>query len=97
MENSGLIPMLRDDKVEDLSRMYNLFQKVEAGLPLMRTVLSEYVKETGTAIVNDPEKLKDHTFVQALLDLKAKYDNLLHNAFKDDKSFRHAINKVFIF
>lgn len=95
MENSGLIPMLRDDKVDDLSRMYNLFQKVEAGLPLMRSVLSDYVKETGTAIVNDPEKLKDHAFVQALLDLKGKYDNLLHNAFKDDKSFRHAINKSF--
>jgi len=96
MENSGLIPMLRDDKVEDLSRMYNLLQKVEGGLDLMRTVLGNYVKECGIEIVKDEEKMKERgAFVQALLDLKAKYDHLLQSAFKEDKSFRLVINKAF--
>lgn len=95
MENSGLVPMLRDDKVEDLSRMYNLFQKVEGGLDLMRSVLGDFVKESGIAVVKDEENMKERgAFVQALLDLKSKYDNLLHSSFKDDKAFRLVINKV---
>uniref|UniRef100_A0A7S4HWF0 Cullin family profile domain-containing protein n=1 Tax=Vannella robusta TaxID=1487602 RepID=A0A7S4HWF0_9EUKA len=96
MENSGLVPMLRDDKVEDLSRMYNLFQKVDGGLELMRNVIGDFVKDTGIAIVRDEENMKERgALVQCLLDLKMKYDNLLRLAFKEDKAFRLIINKAF--
>jgi len=62
----------------------------------MRTVLGNYVKECGIEIVKDEEKMKERgAFVQALLDLKAKYDHLLQSAFKEDKSFRLVINKAF--
>lgn len=46
MEHSGLISMLRDDKIEDLSRMYTLFGRVPNGHALMREVISTYVKDT---------------------------------------------------
>jgi hypothetical protein len=42
--------MLRDDKMEDLSRMYTLFQRVPNGLALMREVLSNYLRETGKVL-----------------------------------------------
>jgi len=62
----------------------------------MRSVLGTYVKECGVEIVKDEEKMKERgAFVQALLDLKAKYDHLLQSAFKEDKSFRLVINKAF--
>jgi len=35
MENSGLVVMLRDDKIEDLQRMYSLFGRVD-GLKLVK-------------------------------------------------------------
>ncbi len=38
MENSGLVPLLDQDKYEDLARMYALFRRVEGGLDLMRQV-----------------------------------------------------------
>lgn len=38
MENSGMVPMMDQDKYEDLSRMYTLFKRVEGGLDLMRQV-----------------------------------------------------------
>ncbi len=41
MENSGLVPLLRDDKYEDLSRMYALFKRVDGGLELLRKVSSQ--------------------------------------------------------
>lgn len=57
MENSGLISMLRDDKIEDLKRMYSLFGRVSGGLAIMRDLMSNDVREIGKAIVNDEEKV----------------------------------------
>jgi len=31
MENSGMVSMLRDTKIEDLKRMYSLFGRVSTG------------------------------------------------------------------
>ena len=58
MENSGLVPMLRDDKFDDLGRMYQLLRKVDGGANLIRSVMSDYVKEIGKQLVQDPEKCK---------------------------------------
>lgn len=38
MENSGVVPMLQQDKYADLGRMYALFRRVEGGLDLLRAV-----------------------------------------------------------
>jgi cullin 3 len=95
MEHSGIISMLRDDKVEDLKRMYNLFGRVSNGHSLMREFLSNYIKETGKALIMDEEKQKDHlALIQALLDVKDKYDRLLTNAFSNDKQFTQSLNQV---
>jgi len=96
MENSGLETMLRDDKVDDLHRMYQLFGRVEGGLNLMSSVMSNYVRGTGKAIVMDEEKAKEQgTFVQSLLQLKDKYDHLLDHAFNKDKTFQRSLNQAF--
>jgi cullin 3 len=58
MEHSGLIPMLRDDKYEDLARMYQLFRRVDGGSLLLRTLMSDFVKDVGKQLVQDPEKSK---------------------------------------
>jgi cullin 3 len=96
MENSGLISMLRDDKIDDLKRMYNLFGRVSGGLAIMRDLMSNDVREIGKAIVNDEEKAKEGgTYVQSLLDLKDKYDKLLSAALNNDKTFQHSLNQAF--
>lgn len=74
MEGSGLIALMRMDKLEDLARMYSLFKRVDRGLDLMRQVLGDHLKETGRALVQDPERTKDPVdFVQTLLAEKTKY------------------------
>lgn len=96
MENSGLISQLRDDKIDDLARMYHLFQRVPTGLNQMRDVISKYLREIGKGMVTDEEKQKDPgTFIQNLLVLKDKYDKILSHAFLHDKSFKHTINQAF--
>lgn len=98
MEHSGLIPMLRDDKYEDLARMYQLFRRVDGGALLIRTVMGDYVKEIGKQLVQDPEKSKEPVdFVQNLLDERDKYDRIVTQSFSDDKTFRNALNQSFEF
>ena len=47
MDQSGLVRLLADDKIEDLKRMYVLFGKVANGHQLMREMLSTFIKTTG--------------------------------------------------
>ena len=51
MENSGLVSLLREDKYEDLARMYALFKRVDGGLDLIRSVMGTYLKDTGRQLV----------------------------------------------
>lgn len=96
MENSGLIRLLRDDKYEDLGRLYMLFKRVDNGLSAVRTMMGEHIKESGRALVQDPEKSKDPVeFVQALLDMRDKYERIIVQAFSDDKTFRNVLNQSF--
>ncbi|RIA93097.1 Cullin-domain-containing protein [Glomus cerebriforme] len=50
MENSGLIPMLRNEKMDDLGRMYKLFGRVGKGHDEMKSAISDYIRELGKAI-----------------------------------------------
>ncbi|XP_041004526.1 cullin-3A-like isoform X2 [Juglans microcarpa x Juglans regia] len=96
MENSGLVNMLLNDKYEDLGRMYNLFRRVPTGLSIVRDVMTSYIRDTGKQLVTDPERLRDPVdFVQRLLDLKDKYDEIISLAFGNDKTFQNALNSSF--
>eukprot|EP00882_Tetradesmus_deserticola_P002834 GHRQ01003012.1.p1 GENE.GHRQ01003012.1~~GHRQ01003012.1.p1 ORF type:complete len:735 (+),score=416.28 GHRQ01003012.1:173-2206(+) len=96
MEGSGLVPLLMDDKYEDLGRMYSLFKRVDDGLALLRSVMGSHIKEEGRALVNDPEKTKDPVeYVSVLLGMRDKYEASISRAFADDKSFRNTLNQSF--
>ncbi|KAJ1267473.1 hypothetical protein BS78_07G058900 [Paspalum vaginatum] len=96
MENSGLVNMLVEDKYEDLSRMYTLFNHVPDGLTTIRSVMMSHIKDTGKSLVTDPERLRDPVdFVQRLLNEKDKYDNIINVSFNNDKSFLNALNSSF--
>jgi cullin 3 len=96
MENSGLVNMLVEDKYEDLTMMYSLFQRVPDGHSTIKSVMNSHVKETGKDMVMDPERLKDPVdFVQRLLNEKDKYDSIVTTSFSNDKSFQNALNSSF--
>ncbi|KAF8017365.1 hypothetical protein BT93_H2531 [Corymbia citriodora subsp. variegata] len=88
MENSGLVSMLRDDKYEDLGRMYDLFGRVPDGLSTVRDRMTSHIREIGKS--KDPVQ-----FVQWLLDEKDKYDKIISSAFDNNQTFRNALNSSF--
>eukprot|EP00798_Chlamydomonas_sp_ICE-L_P002801 gene2801-12676_t len=98
MESTGLLPLLRNDEYAHLHRLYMLFRRVEGGLALVRTMMSDFLKDNGKQLVTDPEKCKDPVeFVQALLDERSKYEQIVSKSFAEDKTFRNAMNQSFEF
>ncbi len=50
--------MLRDDKLEDLRRMYALFSRVPPTLDGVRLAMAEFVRASGRELVADQEQQK---------------------------------------
>ena len=59
MENSGLVSMLKDDKLEDLTRLNALFQRVPSTLDDVKTVMRDYVVQCGMDLVREQEERRD--------------------------------------
>nr|KAG5690953.1 hypothetical protein BaRGS_027272 [Batillaria attramentaria] len=82
----GLDQLLDENRVGDLTLMYQLFSRVRDGLKELCTAFSAYIKKTGRLIVvnpsNDAEKDKD--MVQNLLDFKDKIDNIIEEATEEE-------------
>ena len=99
MKNSGCVVMLEDNKVEDLARMYKLFKRVTqptSGLLVIRDIMAAHVKTRGTELVQEEEHKGDPVlYVQGLLTLRDKYQQVIEQAFESDKQFINALNQAF--
>jgi cullin 1 len=52
-EHSGCAALLRDDKKDDLARMYRLFGRIPKGLEPMAEMFREHVESEGLKLVNE--------------------------------------------
>jgi len=99
MENSGIITMIEDSKIDDLRRAYSLFRRVtqpSPGLDVIKGLMADHVKRVGVELVNDEERNRDPVlYVQGLLQLRDKYQKVIEGAFQSDKQFYNALNKSF--
>ena len=81
---SGVRVLIKENMIEDLSRMYRIFSRQPTTLDQLRLFMSGMIKEMGTAIVQDQENIKDPMkFVQNVLELRAKFSHIVDNAFID--------------
>lgn len=93
--NGGEVALLESNKLDDLSRMYDLFSYVDGGLELMLNTMAEHVKVCGERLVHDPELGKDPvSYVCALLELRGKYEKIIRSSFLDDKTFTRALDNA---
>ncbi|RWS29968.1 cullin-3-A-like protein, partial [Leptotrombidium deliense] len=97
MENSGVVYMLKNQKIDDLACMYKLFSRVPQGLQAIISCVSAYLREQGKALVSEEDGGKGDavSFVQSLLELKDRFDTFLHQSFNGDKEFLKMIAKDF--
>eukprot|EP00753_Platysulcus_tardus_P005775 PLAT13692.1.p1 GENE.PLAT13692.1~~PLAT13692.1.p1 ORF type:complete len:740 (+),score=386.09 PLAT13692.1:52-2271(+) len=93
---SGLVAMIETDKIDDLRRMYTLLSRVPMTLGDVQRVLDAHVRETGKALVTDQETAKDPVaFVQALLEMRDKYERILADAWAGDKEMARTLKEAF--
>ncbi|GJD09260.1 Cullin-3A [Galdieria sulphuraria] len=82
MENSGFIHLVRNDCIQDLATMYNLFHQVQGGDELLRSRLKKEIRTQGNIILNDVDNRNDPIrWVEAVIRLRQKYMNIVCHAF----------------
>ncbi|XP_066395927.1 cullin-1-like [Miscanthus floridulus] len=86
-EHSGCSALLRDDTVEDLSRMYRLFSKITRGLEPISNMFKTHVTNEGAALVKQAEDsasnkklekkdmigMQEQVFLWKIIELHDKY------------------------
>ncbi|KAI6210142.1 CULLIN-2 domain-containing protein [Aphelenchoides besseyi] len=97
MENSGMVFMLTNERVQDLREMYELFKKVPDGPRIMTTQMSKFLRERGKSLTDETDSPNPIQFVQSLIDLKDQFDKFLEQSFLNDKEFKKAIQTDFEF
>uniref|UniRef100_A0A453M039 Cullin family profile domain-containing protein n=1 Tax=Aegilops tauschii subsp. strangulata TaxID=200361 RepID=A0A453M039_AEGTS len=88
----GFTVLMEANRVTDLSRMYTLFQRVDA-IEMLKQALSLYIRGTGQGIIMDEEKDKD--LVSFLLEFKASLDKILEESFAKNEAFSNTIKESF--
>ncbi|XP_020275234.1 cullin-1-like isoform X2 [Asparagus officinalis] len=108
-EHSGCHALLRDDKVEDLSRMYRLFCRITRGLDPVSLIFKQHVTSEGTALVKQAEDaasnkkaekrdvvgLQEQVFVRKVIELHDKYLAYVNDCFQNHSLFHKALKEAF--
>ncbi|XP_075056145.1 cullin-4A [Mixophyes fleayi] len=89
----GLKSMLDENRVPDLTLMYQLFSRVRGGQSILLQHWGEYIKSFGSSIVVNPEKDKD--MVPELLDFKDKVDHIICVCFQKNEKFVNTMKESF--
>ncbi|XP_059648642.1 cullin-1-like [Cornus florida] len=107
--HSGCHALLRDDKVDDLSRMYRLFSKLPRGLEPVSSTFKQHVTAEGTTLVKQAEDaasnkkadkkdvvgLQEQVFVRKVIELHDKYLTYVNDCFMNHTLFHEALKEAF--
>lgn len=106
-EHSGCRALLRDDKVDDLSRMYRLYHKIPKGLDPVANVFKQHITDEGTALVQLAEEsasnqkttsgsgFQDQVLIRKFIELHDKYMAYVNNCFMNHTLFHKALKEAF--
>ncbi|CAH1441220.1 unnamed protein product [Lactuca virosa] len=96
-EQSGCLALLREDRVDDLSRMYRLFSKIQSGLDLFSRMFEQHVAAEGTALVKQAEDAASTNkgFVRKVIELHDKYLAYVNDCFMNHTLFHKALKEAF--
>eukprot|EP01100_Stratorugosa_tubuloviscum_P004613 TRINITY_DN215_c0_g4_i2.p1 TRINITY_DN215_c0_g4~~TRINITY_DN215_c0_g4_i2.p1 ORF type:complete len:811 (-),score=378.17 TRINITY_DN215_c0_g4_i2:114-2546(-) len=89
--------LLKDDKIEDLTRLYSLLCRIKDGLTPLRSQFEQYVQQFGMDAIqrvattaNQDAKL----YIDELLKVYVKFNDLLLHSFRGDKDFAAALDRA---
>nr|XP_043640334.1 cullin-1-like [Erigeron canadensis] len=108
-KDSGVYALLRDDKIDDLSRMHRLFVTIPHGLEPVSTMFMKHVTAEGTALVNQAEDaannktaekrdvagMQEQVFYRKVIDLHDKCMVYVVDCFANQTLFHKALKEAF--
>ncbi len=69
MDSSGLVSMIRNNKITDITLLYTIFSRRPNSFELLKRSLSDYIVLEGFKLVQD-DKLKIEEFIVKLISLR---------------------------
>ncbi|KAF2575300.1 hypothetical protein F2Q70_00000126, partial [Brassica cretica] len=105
-EHSGCRALLRDDKVDDLSRMYRLYHKIVKGLEPVANIFKQHVTAEGNALVQQAEdtatnhaantaSVQEQVLIRKVIELHDKYMVYVVECFQNHTLFHKALKEAF--
>jgi len=111
MPGSGVVFMLKNQKIADLRCLYQLFKQVDNGLRTIAACISRHLREEGKVLVSDDSSqastqsstasrntqnsIEPVLYVTNLLELKDRYNEFVELAFDNDKLLKQTVNGDF--
>jgi hypothetical protein len=96
-EGTGCKEMLKNKKLEELTKMYSLYSRCDGTLKYILLEMGPYIESRGTIVIEDEELLKDPVkFTEKLLDLKKEMDEIVVECFNNDPKFNQTRDRSFL-
>jgi cullin 1 len=105
-ENSGVIALLKNDKLEDLARMYRLFSRFKGGLEPIAALVQKHITNVGNDIVekrasavisgNIKDASSDPAFIKDILAVHEKFRGIVNDQFCGNALFQKALKDAFV-
>ncbi|KAI9911882.1 hypothetical protein PsorP6_009299 [Peronosclerospora sorghi] len=105
-ENSGVIALLKNDKLDDLARMYRLFARLKHGLEPIATLVQQHITAVGNDIVakranavasgNIRDPSSDPAFIKDILAIHDKFRSIVNEQFAGNSLFQKALKEAFV-
>ncbi|CAL1397224.1 unnamed protein product [Linum trigynum] len=97
-KDSGLHVLLRDDMVDDLSRMFRLFSRLPYGLEKVADLFRQHISADGAALVKRAEDAASNKKVSVAEEeidlLHNKYLDYVNDCFQNHTLFRQALEEA---
>ncbi|KYR00662.1 cullin A [Tieghemostelium lacteum] len=90
--------LLENDKISDLTRMYSLLSRIPRGLDPLRATLEKHVQTVGlqavSSLASSGAAIEPKTYIETLLKVFKKYNDLVTGAFRSDTGFVASLDKA---
>ncbi|KAJ5082476.1 cullin-1 [Penicillium argentinense] len=90
--------LLDNERQDDLARMYRLLSCIQDGLDPLRSTFENHVRRAGLAAVekvrSESDNFEPKLYVDALLQVHSRYQNLVDEAFKGESEFVRSLDNA---
>ncbi|CAH2039071.1 unnamed protein product [Thlaspi arvense] len=100
-EHSGCSALLRDDKMDDLSRMYRLYEPIPKGLEPVADAFKNHITAEGNALIKQAEDaaasggVQEQVLFRSIIELHDKYMVYVKECFLRHSLFFKALKEAF--